>query len=205
MNRATKRRPRRRLIHRRGVVFEARLHPPERLPGPGARSYARRAVVRLSGTFGLPRPLPEWTGLAVRIFDREAGGPSPGGDPSHVVDILLVSSVPEPELWRQMRPSREPLSSTFSSVTRYPLGGTDQVVAAVPVERHPATLEELIRREVDCPIRFRLHIAELQGLWRDLGDLELIECREEDDASLRFRPSPGGCIRRSIYDWCQRR
>lgn len=161
-------------------------------------------MVRLSGTFGLPRPLPEWTGLAVRIFDREAGDLSAGNEPSHVVDILLVSSVPEPELWRQMRPSREPLASTFTSVTRYPLGGTDQVVAAVPVERRPATLEELVREGVDCPFHFRLDIAEVQGLWRGLGALELVECREDDDPSLRFTPSPGGLIRRHVYNWCQR-
>lgn len=194
------------MIHRRGVVFEARLHPPERLPGPGARLHTRRAVVRISGTFGLPRPLPEWTGLAVRIFDREAGSPSTGDEPSHVLDILLVSSVPEPELWRQMRPTREPLASTFTSVTRYPLGGADQVVAAIPAERRDTTLEELVRRQVDCPIRFRLDSAELQGLWRGLGELELVECREEDDPSLRFTPSRhGGRLRRRIYNWFQRR
>jgi hypothetical protein len=193
------------LIHRRGVVFEARLHPPERLPGPGARLHTRRAVVRLSGTFGLPRPLPEWTGLAVRVFDREAEDPSTGNDPSHVLDILLVSSVPEPQLWRQMRPCRIPLASTFTSVTRYQLGGTDQVVVAIPRERRDATLEELVQGEVDCPIHFRLDIAELEGLWRGLGDLELVERRGDDDPSLRFTPSREGLIRRPVYNWFQRR
>jgi hypothetical protein len=171
-------------------LFAATLRPPT-----GSAS-SREALVRISDTFGWPRPLPDWVGLAIRLLDND-------GEP----DLLLVSSAPEPEMWCQLRPNRDVLACTFSSAVRYPLEGVEQVVGAVPVENRSATLAELIAGSEPCPLRYRLQVAERPGSWHSLGDLELTE-RVADDPKLRFHPPATGPrflapLRRTVYRWAQ--
>jgi hypothetical protein len=192
---------RRRWIHRRGVIYQATLRPPSRRPALGSSGHDRRAVVRISSTFGWPPLLPDWVGMAIRIFDV-----GKHDDEEHV-DLLLASSVAEP----QLRPNRDVLACTFSSAVRYRLGGVDQVVVAVPMEQRSATLKELTAGHADaaCPIRYRLDAAETRRSWQGLGELVLSERLEGDDVALRFVPPNRGRglvtpVRRLIYGWAQR-
>jgi hypothetical protein len=179
----------RRWIHRRGALFEASLGRDGSQP--------LDALVRLSSTFGWPRPLPEWIGMAIRIT-REEG--------EHL-DLLLVSSAPPPELWRQMRPSREVLGCSFSSVARYPIGGPG-IVAAVPVESRSAGPDGLVNGHSPCPVGYQLRRAEQPGQWQPLGELVLTR-RLEDDRAIRFSPPHDGpglltLTRRAVYALAQR-
>lgn len=172
-------------------------------PAPGAVTGVLPALVRLSLTFGWPAPLPDWSGMAVRL--RGAGG--------RLDDVLLVSSARGPELWRQMLPGRHPLACTFSSVVRYAWGGVEQVVAAIPTPPRRATLDQLAdggARNLDdgralFPVVYRLVAAEAPRAWRPLGDLVLTE-RIDDDPTVRFRPPHAGPplltrLRQRLYAW----
>lgn len=203
-----------RLIHRRGAWFDGVVSPPDPADGPpaaGASTRERRAQVRLSTTFGWPPPLPDWVGLAVRILDG-AGSDQPsdqGGHQGGHLDLLLVSSAPETELWRQMRPNREVLACCFTSAMLYRLGGADHVVAAVPASPRPGTLDALLDGEVPCPITYRLRAAEKHREWRPLGDLTLTAPLPEDPG-VRFHPPRAGTgwaypVRRTIYTALQGR
>jgi hypothetical protein len=180
----------RRWVHRRGVLFRAELRRP-----PAAVGEVRPAFVRLSTTFGWPRPLPDWAGMAVRVVEAD-------GD-HH--DLTLVSSASGPELWCQMRTSRDPLACSFSSVVRYPIDGADRVVVAVPAVERSATIDRLVAGEAVCPVVFRLAAGDGPGDWRPLGDLVLIEAID-DDPTLRFRPPQTGPplltrLRARAYAW----
>jgi hypothetical protein len=186
----------RRWVHRRGVLFRAELTRPS---APGAVGEVRPAFVRLSSTFGWPRPLPDWAGMGIRVVDAD-------GD--HL-DLTLVSSASGHELWCQIRTARDPLACSYSTVVRYRIGEADRVVVAVPSAersaRRSATIDRLVAGEVVCPVVFHLAAGDRPGDWRPLGDLVLIE-PIDDDPTLRFRPPKAGPplltrLRARVYAW----
>lgn len=218
--------PGRRWIHRRGVLFRAELHPPapspsaaaSASPAPGSVDEVRPALVRLSSTFGWPRPLPDWVGMGIHLLDTGADTDAGATDGCDRHDLLLVSSASGRDLWRQMRPVRAPLACSFSSVVRYRLGGADQVVAAIPAAPRPATVDQLLAGVAGaagvatgqglCPLAYRLVAAEEPRVWRPLGDLVLVEAIE-DDPTVRFHPPAAGRgwvtrLRHRVYTWSRR-
>lgn len=157
------------------------------------------ALVRFSTTFGWHR-LPDWVGLAVRLYDQ------PDGDD---LDMLMISSRPPPRLWRQMRPSPDVLDCCFSSVTRVRIHDAPEVVRAVPVGPRPPApnLAGLAQGDGPGPVRFRLAAGRHRGEWRDLGDLVLEQPRP-DDPAVRFHPPRRGrlfttALRYRLYTWLQ--
>ena len=83
------------------------------------------AIVRLSRGVGLPKPLPDVLGLAVRIVDAHG--------PNRHQDLLLVTSVDAPVLHHLILPG--PLGSygqSYSSVLPYRLGDRLALVGALP-------------------------------------------------------------------------
>ncbi|HEX8803019.1 MAG TPA: hypothetical protein VF743_02460 [Acidimicrobiales bacterium] len=182
------------------MVFRARWRPAVPRAGGGPPHAEAPALVRLSCTFGFPRPLPDWVGLGVRID---------GGDDHDDLDLLLVSSADVPSPWRQMRPTREALRRPFTSVTRYPLGRPGWVVVATPAAPRSGTLADLSAGASPCPVTYRLEAAESPGSRRPLGELVLVERVDGDVPGLRFRPpDDGGAVvaplRRRVYAWSQK-
>ena len=132
-----------------------------------------RAIVRLSRGVGLPKPLPDVLGLAVRILDAHG--------PRRHQDFLVVTSLDAPLLHHLILPGPlGPYGQSYSSVLPYRVGGQLRLVGALP--RRPD---------------FELATAALRGRWEPFGRLRLGErlSREASDA-LRFNVwNTGGGIR----------
>jgi hypothetical protein len=118
-----------RALHPAGLGFHARLEvtPAARrwaragLLDPGAR---RDALVRFSRGAGLPEPLPDVLGVAVRVPD--AYGP---GRPQ---DFLASSSADLPLVRRLLFPARSFLHVAFSSALPYRVAGRKVVTVLRP-------------------------------------------------------------------------
>ena len=126
------RRPGGRAVHDPGAVFAAVLDVPEREWQCGVDGFDEPgqwpAMVRFSRGFGLPQPLPDVLGLAVRV--ESPRGPR---------DLLVDSVVGVGPLARRLgRPARRPLLSTYSSLLAYRLGPAAAVtlVLVLPVHRN---------------------------------------------------------------------
>jgi hypothetical protein len=131
------------------------------------------AIVRLSRGVGLPRPLPDVLGLAVRLVDAHG--------PSRHQDFLLVTSLDAPVLHHLILPGPlGPYGQSYSSVLPYRVGERLRLVGALP--RRPD---------------FDLATAPLAGRWTPFGRLRLGERLSQAAAeALRFNPwHTGGGIR----------
>ena len=146
-----------RAIHARGRTLTARV----RVTG-GARTGAplldtaaeHSALVRVSRSVGLPLPLPDVLGLAVRVLD--AHGPGRHQD-------LLLDSTREPALLRRLPwPARDHLRPLHGSLLPYDVAGRRLLIGARALPGQPgATLDDL-------PDRFDLEllIATPRGPWQ---------------------------------------
>ncbi len=176
-------------MHPRGVVLDAVL---ERSGGPqgwGVRwleEPAREpAVVRLSRGVGLPAPLPDVLGLAVRL---------PDGD--RPVDLLL--STAGNGRWTRFLPvPRVDAATTYSSIMGYRSTAGTLRLAAVPdgptgVESDPGPITAAV---AERGMAFRLLVARGAGDWVPFARLVLTAPVAERDPDLRFdavrNPPPG--------------
>jgi hypothetical protein len=134
------------------------------------------ALFRLSRGVGLPRPLPDILGLAVRLTDVHG--------PGRHQDFLLVSSVDLPVLHHLLLPTRRGfLGQSFSSVLAYRVAGRLRLVGAQPMARGE--------------LRYSLALAPLLGRWTAVGDLVLGErLPDEDTERLAFNPWNTGAAMR---------
>jgi hypothetical protein len=169
---ALARRRRGKPMHPRGTVLDAVL---QRTGGPAgwrvpwlAGSGDEAALVRLSRGAGLPTPLPDLLGLAVRIPD----GP---------VDLLLSTTGTAP-LLRQVPVLRRRPAAAYTSTMGYRTDGGTLRLAALP-DRGAR--------------RFTLAAARGQGPWRPFGRLVLGDPRGPLDPDVRFdavRNPPHGLV-----------
>ncbi|WP_395575819.1 phosphodiesterase [Streptomyces sp. BK79] len=131
------------------------------LDRPG--SYA--ATVRWSRALGLPRPLPDGLGLAVRVEDTDGLG--------NALDLLFTSSR-RGRLGRHLPLARpNALKGPYSTLLSYRVGERDRVLAAFPVgptgDALPTLWQELVRR----PVRFDLRAAAPDEPWTTFASLSL--------------------------------
>ena len=118
---------RRRSLHPTGVGYQGELlvdndgRPGVPLFRPGA---AHSALLRYSRGAGLPEPLPDALGVAVKLPDAHG----PGADQ----DLLLTSSTSRPLLRRLLFPARSFLGRAFSTALPYDLDGERVVLLLVP-------------------------------------------------------------------------
>lgn len=117
-----------RVIHAKGHAFAATVRV---LPAAGwlgvplaGGATERRAVVRLSRAVGLPDAVPDVLGFAVRIYDADGAG--------GIQDLLLASSGSLPVLRHALAPRRDPLTTTYTSITPLDVCGRRLLVAAWP-------------------------------------------------------------------------
>jgi hypothetical protein len=115
-------------LHPDGEVFEGTLavHGDPAAPDLPLLREARehRAIVRLSRGLGLPRAMPDFLGLALRLPD--AGGPG------RHQDVLLVTSSGAPVLHHALVPSPGVQERPYSSVLPFRAAGETVILGALP-------------------------------------------------------------------------
>ena len=185
-------------IHARGVVLQGRLswRPAAQHSGIAWIDASPHPTVpllaRASRSLGLPAPLPDIVGLALR-FDGPEG----------VADVELASTgfgVPS-RFW--LAPQRSPSRARLG--TLFPYRGANGPVllcarTSAPADL-PVSLDALADRLEREPWRLTLYWARPGGLWRAFADLELSRRGGARDTPLRFdaveNPLPGA----GTYDW----
>jgi len=185
-----------RSLHPQGLVFEATLEvdrPDPELSGAPlfARAGTHAAVVRLSRAAGLPQPLPDGHGFAIRIVDAH-------GEGGHQ-DFLLVTSLDGALLHHLLLPSRGFFSLPYSSLLLYRISGAVRLVGALAVTEPVAggsDFDELLRSANRGAVRFALALSGLLGRWESIAEVRLGERLSPDDAArVRFNPwNTGGGI-----------
>jgi hypothetical protein len=175
-------------MHPRGAVFDGVL---ERGTGTGDLGVpwlddpARDdVVVRLSRGAGLPEPLPDLLGLAVRIPD----GP---------VDLLLTSTLTGP-LLRLLPAPRRDTATAYTSIMGYRSDAGTLRLAAFPERRRvPSEPEPLAEDVARQALVLHLAAAGGQGPWQAWGRLTVTAPREDLDPDVRFdavRHPPDGLV-----------
>lgn len=205
-------------LHPRGVVVPARL----RLDGAGpalgslGRAGTLDAVVRLSRAVGVPPPLPDIQGLAVRWSGK--AGPN---------DLLLASTGTGPAGRFVLVPRRSPLGGALSSLMPFAGPAGPVLVAALPRDTRrgqdahpggattggaqaggapagaaPARAAPTGDATAPAPQAWRLVWAPPRGAWRTFGTLELTASLDgAGDDDVRFDPvehCPDGL---ATYGW----
>jgi len=188
-----------RIFHPVGVSYSATLRVGTALPQYHGvplleRPGEHRAVVRFSRAVGLPEPLPDALGIAVRLPDLHG--------PGRHQDFLLVTSADGPLLHHLLLPGlRGFFEQSFSSLLFYRMGGRLRLVGARAASRPDATaggaLAELVAAAEAGAACFELALASPAGRWRRVGDLTVDErLPDVDSERLAFTPwHTGGGIR----------
>ncbi len=177
-------------MHPRGAVFSAVLE--RHGSGDGGwgvpwldEAATDVAVVRLSRGAGLPAPLPDLLGMAIRL-------PSAGDPP---VDLLLTTTGRGP-LRRLVPALRRDTAAVYSSIMGYRSDAGTLRIAALPedddVASEPAPLADEVARE---GLSFTLAVARGRGPWVPFARLVLGAPAEPLDPDARFdavlHPPPG--------------
>jgi hypothetical protein len=120
---------RRRSLHPTGIGYRGWLQVPiERPPRPGVPLFqagaTHQALLRFSRGAGLPEPLPDALGVAIKLPDVHG----PGVDQ----DLLLTSSTDRPLLRRLLFPARSFVHGAFSTALPYDFGSERVVLLLVP-------------------------------------------------------------------------
>jgi hypothetical protein len=169
-----------RLFHPQGVAYRGTLHVEDGvagvpLLGPGA---TRDSVVRFSRGLGLPRGIPEFLGLALRIEEEQ--------------DLLLASSSTSPLLRMVPLPARSFFGTTLSSLLPLQAAGRVVFVGAQVRGSASGTADQLSEIEESGPVSVVLALAELGGPWRAFATLA-VDLRLPDAEMRRLRFDPWNC------------
>jgi hypothetical protein len=122
---------RRRSLHPTGIGYQGWLRVPDERPlRPGApllfqAGVTHQALLRFSRGAGLPEPLPDALGVALKL----PGAHGPGVDQ----DLLLTSSTDRPLLRRLLFPATSFVRGAFSTALPYDLGSERVVLLLVPM------------------------------------------------------------------------
>ncbi|WP_239146382.1 phosphodiesterase [Streptomyces sp. SID10815] len=129
------------------------------------RSGSYQVTARWSRALGLPRPLPDGLGLAVRVEGADG--------PGTTLDLLFTSS--RPGRFGRHLPLLRPdaLAGPYSTLLSYRVGDHDRVLAAFPVPDPGRTLPTLWQELDRRPVRFDLRAAAPTEPWRTFASLSL--------------------------------
>lgn len=151
-------------LHPYGVVHEATLTTDGTGPAGSALlagTGEHRALVRFSKSFGLPEPLPDLLGMAIRVLDAYG--------PDRHQDLLMVTSVDAPVLHHLFVPADDIRRRPYTSSLPYGAGDERFLVGAVPAGD-----------------AFDLSVAPLSGRFRRVGRVELGRPLPDDANGIRF-------------------
>lgn len=184
---------RRRSLHPSGTGYHAWFRVDDGRPAvPLFRSGAAQpALLRFSRAAGLPEPLPDALGVAVKLPDAYG----PGADQ----DLLVTSSIDRPLLRRLLFPATSFVRGAFSTALPYQLGDQRVVLLLVPalpdgglpdgaVPRRRGALAEL-DAAVAAGLQFQLRTAGSLGRSQPLATLTTgPPLPTEQTEQLRFNP-----------------
>jgi hypothetical protein len=169
-------------IHTRGFTLRGELlvtgaHPPAGVPLLDAPA-AHPALVRLSRAAGLPAPLPDILGIAVRV--------RPDTDP---VDLLLSTTGMRP-LGRRLLVPRRHLTRPHGTLLAYRTPPGPLLLSLVPDDgRTVAADPAAVLRALEAgPLRMALRCASPGGPWRRVGTLRLDAQAPAGEERTRFDP-----------------
>jgi hypothetical protein len=189
---------RKRSLHPIGIGYQGKLQVPTQAPArPGVPLFragaAHPALLRFSRGAGLPEPLPDALGVAIKLPDAHG----PGADQ----DLLLTSSSDRPLLRRLLFPARSFLRGAFSTALPYQLGGERVVLLLVPVhvlggrstngagDRPSGGAMAELRAAAPNGLRFELRTATTFGRSRPLATVTTDAPLTADQTdTLRFNP-----------------
>lgn len=165
-----------RSLHPRGQTLSgtATLHPAGRALAATEGDTDLAVVARLSRGAGLPHPLPDFNGVAVRFVDAHG--------PGRAQDLLLAAAPAAPILRHVIRPAMAFTSSGYSSVLPYRAGDRLVVFRCAPL-----AVRRLDRVASALPVVLELQVASLLGGWQPAATLTL-DTQLPDDRSVRFDP-----------------
>jgi hypothetical protein len=176
-------------MHPRGAVFEGVLERHGARPGSGVPWLDAAAidpvVVRVSRGAGLPAPVPDLLGLAVRL-------PGGGREP---IDLLL-STTGRGRLTRLVPLLRRDAAAVYSSIMAYRSDAGPVRIAALPEQDGvPSDPRPLAGAVGHVGLTFTLAVARGLGAWRPFGRLTLVAPADPLDPDVRFdavtHPPPG--------------
>lgn len=199
------------VLHPDGAVFEARLVVPGAAPAPaGAELLAtpgeHRGFVRFSRGIGLPRPLPDLLGLALRVLDAYG--------PEDHQDLLLTSSSARRIVHHGFLPARDVQDRPYSSALPFRAGGERFLIGALPCadSPRPPGATELDRARAAARtgrLRFELAVARPGRRFEPVADLHVGAPLPAEYDAVAFDPwrtggglEPAGSInamRRRVY------
>ena len=165
---------RKRIFHPRGRAFEAVVDVPGGA-GTGVPLFdeaaTHAATVRISRGVGLPEPLPDIPGIALRLRDVHGRG--------RHQDLLMNASVDLPVLHHLMLPAS---TGVFSSILAYDVAGTVRLFGALQDADEDG---------------FRLAVAPVLGRFSPIATVRLgAQLPQQRADALRFNPwNTGGGIR----------
>lgn len=205
-----------RLIGRSGSAYRAQLEIT-----PGSRRlrsplFDRPGVyditLRVSRAVGVPDPLPDLLGLAIKI-------PAANG-PGRDQDLLLFSSASGPLARQTAVPATSFLGRRYSTISPYLVGGRPLMFGAVASRRvvydGGTALAELDVAAITGNLSFELQVATPVGRWRSVGVIRVGAGLNDAEAdAIRFNPWNTGptilpfgiadAIRRPAYLGAQKR
>ncbi|MET8161221.1 hypothetical protein ABZT47_33100 [Sphaerisporangium sp. NPDC005289] len=178
-------------LHPDGLVLDAALalHGASRPRGAAFLDEPAdlRGVARLSRAAGLPPPLPDILGLALRWRTSAA----PDGGTGEVTAELLLATTGHTLLGRRLlRPATRWSPGMYGSLLPYAAGGGHVLLGVVARwPGPPAGLAALRRASEGGPLRFDLVVASPLGPWERFGTLTLTGPARSDAAEpTRFDP-----------------
>jgi hypothetical protein len=156
---------RKRALHPTGIGYQGWLRVPnERLPRPGVALFqpgaTHPALLRFSRGAGLPEPLPDALGVAIKLPDAHGRGVDQ--------DLLLTSSIDRPLLRRLLFPARSFVRGAFSTALPYDLGGERVVLLLVPVHTSDGRFAFGVGHRAVGGALAELRAASADGLWFEL-------------------------------------
>lgn len=175
-----------RAFHPDGVAFHATVDIDG---GGGLPSGHHVAVVRFSRGAGLPEPLPDILGLALRLVDVHG--------PAQHQDLLFVTSGSLPFARHALVPARSFGHARWSTILPYEIDRQRRVVFGArpltPALGDARRLDDLRRVVAGGGVRFALDLAEVTGRWDGIGVLDIGEELEAATGDgLRFNPANTG-------------
>ncbi|MGZ5322370.1 MAG: hypothetical protein ACXWFN_13125 [Solirubrobacterales bacterium] len=153
-------------------------------------SLSHRGTVRFSRALGIPRALPDFLGLALRVPDAYG--------PGRHQDLLLVSSAAQPGARHLPLSAVGGFTGTFfSSLLGFDLPGGTRLIGARAVPRRRSTWELEPWRSAAPGSVFELCAASIAGPWRPFARIEVGEILPDSlDARIEMNPwNTGGGIR----------
>jgi hypothetical protein len=178
-------------FHPHGIGYSGRLTvvapQPDYVGVPLLERHEEYPVVcRLSRASGVPEPVPDILGLAVRIVDLHG--------PGRHQDFLLATGASPPVARHLLLPGvRGFFGQALSTLLPYRIGGRLRVVAARAASggshAAPGSLDELREAFARNELRFRVALAPLYGGWTAFAELALdTQLGDAETEHLAFTP-----------------